>query len=633
MGKRKNIISDAEGLAKYSKIKSPEKKVKKSEYERYRDIYGDFDYEGFNVSADEPPLERGSVEKKPARTVKQKKAKTNQNNKILPLNIAFLGGLGEVGKNMTAFRYGDDMIIVDCGISFPDASMPGVDLVIPDFSYVEKNKEMIRAVFITHGHEDHIGDLPYFLNEINVPVYSTKLTIGLIKGKLEEAKILNKAKLYTIKPGDRVKAGAFEVEAIHVNHSIPDALAFAIRTDAGTVVMTGDFKIDSTPIDGEMMDLARFGSIGSEGVLALLSDSTNAERPGYTQSERTVGASFENLFRRAGQRRIIVATFSSNIHRVQQIINTAVQLGRKVALSGRSLENVVDVSTELGYLDVPDGILIDIGKIKDFPDDKLIIITTGSQGEPMSALTRMAMGDHRKVRITPNDFVIISARPIPGNEKTVGNVINRLMTLGAEVIYESMYDVHVSGHACNEEQKIILGLTKPKYFIPVHGEMKQLVKHAALGENMGIDGDHVIIASNGIQLSFMPDGSLEVGDVPAGEIYIDGYGVGDIGFAVLRERQLLSEDGVIVVTVVLDNVTGYYLMKPEITSRGFVFADQSAELFEGAEEEVIRLLDKYSNSGRHDVQILKGNIKASVLRYMKDKTNRSPVVIVCVEEV
>lgn len=550
-----------------------------------------------------------------------------------PVKIAFLGGLNEVGKNLTVIEYNNEMIIIDCGLAFPDASMPGIDLVIPDFTYIEKNADKIKAIFITHGHEDHIGGLSYLLKTVNAPVYSTKLTLGLIECKLSEAKMNGKIKLNPIKPDDVIRIGEFSVEAIHVNHSIPDALAFAVRCKAGVIIHTGDFKIDSTPIDGGMMNLARLGQLGNEGVLCLLSDSTNAERAGYTESERKVGESFENLFRKAGSRRLIVATFASNIHRVQQIINVAASLGRKVALSGRSLENVVAIGQQLGYLNVPDGIIIGIEAVKQYTDEELVIITTGSQGEPMSALTRMAMSDHRKVTIGPNDCVIISATPIPGNEKTVGKVVNELMKLGANVVYERMYDVHVSGHACQEELKLVLGLVKPKYFIPVHGEQKHLRKHALMGEAMGIHTENIIMASNGTEVSFLSENKYVISDVPAGNVFVDGYGVGDVGSLVLRERKLLSEDGVIVVSAVIDSVTGYNLSAPEIHSRGFVFVKESSDLFNGAEELVINILDRYAQSKRRDINALKNKIKEDMLRFMYEKTKRSPVVIPVIQEI
>ncbi|MBO7318658.1 MAG: RNase J family beta-CASP ribonuclease, partial [Clostridia bacterium] len=443
---------------------------------------------------------KASNKKDTKKNSKQKKESKPASKKQSPIKISFLGGLNEVGKNITLFEYEDDMILVDSGLAFPDEDMPGIDLVIPDFSYVEKNADKIKGICITHGHEDHIGSLAYLLKKVNVPVYSTRLTNGLIEGKLREHGILDKAKLNVVSPGKKVNLGKFEVEFIHVNHSIPDAVGFAIKCDGGTIVHTGDFKIDSTPIDGDIIDIARFAELGKQGVLCMMADSTNAERPGFTESESKVGASFELLFRKAEDRRIIVATFASNIHRVQQIIDVAEKMGRKVALSGRSLENVVAIGSELGYLKVPEGILIKLDLINNYAANEIVLITTGSQGEPMSALTRMAFSDHRKVAIGPNDYVIISATPIPGNEKTVSRVVNELMKLGAEVVYEKMYDVHVSGHACREELKLMLGIVKPQYFIPVHGEQKHLLKHAQLAEQMGIPSENVIIADNGVQI-------------------------------------------------------------------------------------------------------------------------------------
>ena len=581
------------------------------------------------------PVNTGKMKQKNIKNSQGKKVQKTPKKKAFssPVKIAFLGGLNEVGKNLTLIEYNDEIIVIDCGLSFPDATMPGIDLVIPDFTYLQKNADKVKAIFITHGHEDHIGGLSYLLNVISAPVYSTKLTIGLVEYKLKEARVSSKIKLNTIKAGDTVKVGGFSVEAIHVNHSIPDALAYAVKCKEGVIVHTGDFKIDSTPIDGEIMNLARLGQLGNEGVLCLLSDSTNAERGGFTESERKVGESFENLFRKAGSRRLIVATFASNIHRVQQIINVAASLGRKVALSGRSLENVVEISRQLGYLNVPDGIIIGIDAIRQYTDEELVIITTGSQGEPMSALTRMAMSDHRKVSVGPNDYVIISATPIPGNEKTVGKVVNELMKLGANVVYEKMYEVHVSGHACQEEQKLVLGLVKPKFFIPVHGEHKHLRKHAMTGESMNIPSDKIIMASNGMAVSFISEDKYSVSDVPAGDIYVDGYGIGDVGSLVLRERKLLSEDGVIVVAVAVDSSMGYCLSAPVIQSRGFVFVKESAELFDGANDVVLKILDRYASSNRHDINTLKNKIKDEVLRYVYEKTKRSPVVIPIIQEI
>ncbi|MCR4614727.1 MAG: RNase J family beta-CASP ribonuclease [Clostridiales bacterium] len=548
------------------------------------------------------------------------------------VKIAFIGGLNEIGKNMTVYECEDEMIIVDCGLAFPDPDMFGVDLVIPDFSYIERNADKIKGIFITHGHEDHIGGLPYLLKTVNVPVYSTKLTIGLISSKLKEEKLLNKAGLNVVSPGDKVKVGGFEVECIHVNHSIPDALAFAIRCKAGTVFQTGDFKIDTTPIDGGMIDLARISQIGSEGVLCMLSDSTNAEKKGFSDSERKVGESLEILFRKAGNRRILVATFASNIHRIQQIINVAHKLKRKVALSGRSLENVVAISAELGYINIPEGILIGIDSIKKYTPDQLVIITTGSQGEPMSALTRMAMSDHRVVAICPNDYVIISATPIPGNEKTVGRVINELLKLGAEVVYEKMYDIHVSGHACQEELKIMMGILKPKYFIPVHGEQKHMRRHAALAESVGISSKNIFVADNGTAIEVSESGIRELSPVPAGRIFVDGYGVGDIGNAVLRDRKHLSQDGLIVVSVSIDTKMGLLVAGPEIVSKGFVYEKDAEDLFAEARERVEDALQKCMRKSRVDIPAIKSRIKDEVSKLMYERTKRSPIVLPIVLE-
>ena len=549
-----------------------------------------------------------------------------------PIKISFLGGLDEIGKNMTVYEYNGEIIIVDCGMGFPDASMPGVDIVIPDFTYILKNSQNVSAVFITHGHEDHIGGLSYLLKNISVPVYGTGLTLGLIEHKLIEADIPN-PDLREIAPGDVVHTNEFDIEAIHVNHSIPASLAYAISCDEGTIIQTGDFKIDPTPIDGGMTDLARFGALGNEGVLALLSDSTNAERAGFTPSERTVGGSFRNLFLKADKKRIIVATFASNIHRVQQIMDVAAEHNRKVALSGRSLENVVEVSRRLGYLNVPDNLLIDIDRIKEYPDDQIVLITTGSQGEPMSALARMAYSEHRRVTISANDYVIISAKPIPGNEKTIGNVINELIKSGAEVVYESMYDVHVSGHACQDEQKIIIGLAKPKFFIPVHGEIKQLSKHASSAREMGIPNDRIIIPSNGTCVSFLAEDTAVTTDVPAGNVLIDGSGVGDIGNAVLKERQRLSTDGVVVISVVVDLVSGFSASNPVIDTRGFVYMKESETLLNGAEEVVENVLDGFSRQKRHDPAILADRLRDEMIHYIREKTKRTPVVVPIVHEI
>ena len=550
-----------------------------------------------------------------------------------PIKVSFLGGLNEVGKNMTLFEYGEDMFLVDCGLAFPDQDMLGVDLVLPDFTYVERNADRIRGIVITHGHEDHIGGLPYLLKVLNVPVYGTKLTIGLIQGKLREHGLLNSASLNVIKPGDVITLGGFTVEAIHVNHSIPDALGLAIRCEGGTIVHTGDFKIDTTPIDGGMMDLGRLAEIGQEGVLCLMSDSTNAERPGFTESERKVGESFETLFRKAGNNRIIVATFSSNIHRVQQIMNVAASLGRKVALVGRSLENVVSISAELGYLNIPEGIVIDINMINRYSADKLVIITTGSQGEPMSALTRMAFSDHRKVEIHPNDYVIISATPIPGNEKTVSRVVNELMKLGADVVYEKMYEVHVSGHACQEELKMIMGIVKPKYFIPVHGELKHLRKHAGLALSMGIPKENILIADNGRVAEISKKALRCTSTVPAGRVFVDGYGVGDVGSVVLRDRKHLAQDGLVIVAVCIDRESGMIVSGPDVVTRGFVYVKESEELINAAREVAVEAIEAQTDGGYFDWNSIKASLRDEISHLMYERTKRSPMILPVIMEV
>ncbi|HOA34138.1 MAG TPA: ribonuclease J [Clostridiales bacterium] len=550
-----------------------------------------------------------------------------------PVKIAFLGGLNEIGKNMTLIEYDDDIIIIDCGLAFPDSDMLGVDLVIPDFTYVERNADKLKGVLITHGHEDHIGGLAFLLKTVKVPVYATKLSIGLIEGKLKEHKILEDAKLNVIKPGQKFKLGKFEIEAIHVNHSIPDSVSYAIKCDAGTILHTGDFKIDTTPIDGEVIDLSRFAELGKEGVLCMLSDSTNAEREGYSASESKVGDSFGNLFSKAGKRRLIIATFASNIHRIQQIIDVAHKTGRKVALSGRSIEYVVKISTELGYLNIPEGLLIGIEKINNYNDDQLVIITTGSQGEPMSALTRMAMSEHRKVDIGANDYVIISATPIPGNEKTVSKVINELIKLGAEVIYEKMHEVHVSGHAYQEELKLMMALVKPKYFIPIHGEQKHLRKHAALAELIGIPSENIVIADIGSQVEFLGDSMRVSTGIPAGRVFVDGYGVGDVGSIVLRDRKLLSQDGIIVISFVIDSVSREIISPPEITSRGFVYVRESEQLFSAASEQALHIAQRVLDNDSYDLNAVRTRVRDDIAKFMYEKTKRSPMVLPVILEV
>lgn len=523
---------------------------------------------------------------------------TRQNRqKRTPVRIIPLGGLNEIGKNMTVFECCNDMFILDCGLAFPDMDMPGVDIVIPDFTYVEGNKDKIRGIVITHGHEDHIGGLAYLLKKINVPIYGTRMTLGLIEGKLEEHGLLKQAKLIEVEPRTTVRMGCMAVEFIKVNHSIPGAVGMAIHTPAGIIVHTGDFKVDFSPIDDEIIDLARFGELGSRGVLALMADSTNAERTGFTCSERTVGGSFEKLFKRAEGKRIIIATFSSNVHRVQQIIDQAKNYNRKVAVFGRSMVHVIEKATELGYLKVPKGIMIDIDEMNRYPDDQIVLVTTGSQGEPLSALTRMAMNSHKKVTITPNDFIIISAKPIPGNEKYVTRVVNELMKSGAEVIYESMYEVHVSGHACQEELKLIQALTKPKFFIPVHGEYKHLVKHAEIAKSMGMPSDHIIISKIGDVIETDGNSMRIVSQVPAGRVMVDGLGVGDVGSIVLRDRKHLSQDGLIIVVIGIERAANAVVAGPDIISRGFVYVRESEELMDEARNVMTTVLDNCNARG------------------------------------
>lgn len=557
----------------------------------------------------------------------------NVQKSVSPVKIGFLGGLNEIGKNITVYEYENDIILVDCGLAFPDPDMLGVDLVLPDFTYLEQNADRIRGIVITHGHEDHIGGLAYMLKTVNVPVYGTRLTIGLIEGKLEEHRLTGAVKLNVIQPGDVIGLGDFKVEAIHVNHSIPDSLAFAITCGAGTIVQMGDFKIDSTPIDGDMIDLSRFAEIGSSGVLCMLSDSTNAERPGYTESEKKVGESLRTLFERAGKRRIIIATFASNVHRVQQIIDQAHAMGRKVVLSGRSLENVVAIGSELGYLNIPENTLVSIDLINKYPAEQMVIVTTGSQGEPMSALSRMAFSGHKKVAVGPNDCVIISATPIPGNEKTIGKVINELLKLGADVIYEKTNGIHVSGHACQEELKLMMGIIKPKYFIPVHGEQKHIRKHAQLAESMGIPTENIFIADNGVQIALTENSIKKCDPIPAGQNFVDGSGVGDVGNVVLRDRKRLSEDGLIVVAASIDSYSGYIVAGPDILTRGFVYAKESEELLDDAREVARYAIENCLTNNIRDWNSIKSSVRDEVSRLMYERTKKSPMILSIIMEV
>lgn len=553
--------------------------------------------------------------------------------KTKKLKVIPLGGLDEIGKNLTAFEYGNEIIMVDCGMAFPDDDMPGVDMVINDITYLEKNWSKIKGIFLTHGHEDHIGGLPYFLKAINVPVYGTRLTLGLVEHKLKEHNLLSRVKLVRVKPGNTITVSPnFKIEFIRTNHSIADSVALAIKTPVGTVIHMGDFKIDTTPIVGDMIDLARLGELGNEGVLALMSDSTNVERPGYAMSERSVGEKFEQIFKGCNKR-IIVATFASNVHRVQQIIDAAAKNGRKVAVSGRSMENIVEISILLGYMKIPEGVLINIDNIKKYRPNQIVIITTGSQGEPMSALTRMAYSDHRKVEVTKDDLIILSATPIPGNEKSVSNVVNELFKIGAEVIYKSLSEVHVSGHACQEELKLILALTKPKFFIPVHGEHRHLVLHKELAKKVGIPESNSFVLENGSVLELDSSHAKVTGTVQAGKILVDGLGVGDVGNIVLRDRKHLSEDGLIIVVVTISHDEKKMVSRPDVISRGFVYVREAENLIEGVKHVTEDSVDICLAKRSIDWSTLKSNLKSSVARYIYDQTKRNPMILPIIEEV
>lgn len=585
--------------------------------------------------------EVGNQKKKVAKKTTQAKRKTTRKNqkeepefkfKSSPLKIIPLGGLLEVGKNITVFEYENEIIIVDCGLAFPDEDMLGVDLVIPDFTYLEKNKDKIKGLVITHGHEDHIGAIPYFLKQINVPIYATKLTAGLIRNKLEEHKLVRSTKLKIVNQGDTVKLGKMKVEFIRSCHSIPDSVALAIHTPVGTVVHTGDFKIDYTPIDGQRMDFGRLAELGNKGVLALMSDSTNSERKGSSMSERTVGDVLDRLFLNC-TKRIVVATFASNVHRVQQIVNSAVKYGRKIAVCGRSMINVIKTATELGFIDVPENTFIDISMMKNYTDEQLVIITTGSQGEAMSALTRMAAGDHKQVEITPNDKVIISATPIPGNEKFVSRVINDLLQIGAEVIYSSLEDIHVSGHAYQEEQKLMLSLVRPKYFLPVHGEYKHLMAHAKTAVQVGVQPENIFIMNNGRVMELTEDSAKMVGTVQSGRILVDGLGIGDVGNIVLRDRQHLSQDGLIIIVLAMDSATGEIVAGPDIISRGFVYVRESENLMDEVKRTVQKELYKCEEKGIKDWSTIKSNLKDGLRDYIFAKTKRNPMILPIITEV
>ena len=585
----------------------------------------------------EKRIEKSSVvEKKTRRNNTKNVKKTNTEEqfgfKRPKLRIIPLGGLHEIGKNITVFEYGDDMIAVDCGLSFPEDDMLGVDLVIPDITYILNNKEKFKGLVITHGHEDHIGGIPYFLKQFNTPIYGTKLTVGLIKNKLEEHNLVNSTKLHVVEQGQTIRLGCFKIEFIRSSHSIPDSVMFAINTPVGTIMHTGDFKIDFTPIDGKIMDLGRIAELGNKGVLALMSDSTNSERKGYTMSESSVGEVFDKLFMHCSKR-IVVATFASNVHRVQQIVNSAVKYGRKIAVCGRSMINMINTSKELGYINCPDNLFIDIDMINNYTDNQLVIITTGSQGEAMSALTRMATGTHKKVKITQNDLVIISATPIPGNEKYVSKVIDDLMQIGAEVVYSALEDVHVSGHACQEEQKLIISLVKPKYFIPVHGDYRHLVAHSETAKSVGIPKENIFMLHNGLVLEMNRENAEYADTVPSGRILVDGLGIGDVGNVVLRDRQHLSQDGLIVVVLTLEGSTGEVVAGPDVITRGFIYVKENENIMEEIKNEVRQEVRECEYRGITDWTTIKNIVRDNLRDYIYDKTKRNPMIIPIVMEV
>lgn len=552
-------------------------------------------------------------------------------SKLDTLKIIPLGGLGEVGKNITVIEYKDDIILVDCGLTFPEEEMLGIDVVIPDITYLLKNRDKIRGIVLTHGHEDHIGAIPYVLKKMKLPIYGTKLTLGLLESKFKEHRLTN-VSMNTVKHGGKIKLGVFEVEFIKTGHSIPDSAALAISTPIGMLIHTGDFKIDYTPIDGDIIDLNRFAELGKEGVLALMADSTNAERPGYTMSEKTVGDTFKGIFANH-KHRIIVATFASNVHRVQQIINASEENGRKVVLSGRSMLNTTGVSHELGYLKIKEGTLIDINDMNKYSSGEITIISTGSQGEPMSALVRIAEGEHRKIQLEAEDLVILSATPIPGNEKTVSKVINNLVEKGIEVIYEALADVHVSGHACQEELKLIQTLVKPKYFIPMHGEFRHLKKHAEISQALGTPKENIFIIDNGTTLEFTKETAKVGNRVPAGNILVDGLGVGDVGNIVLRDRKHLSEDGLIVVVVTMSKKDGKIVAGPDIISRGFVYVRESEDLLEEARKTVRGVLADCEKRNITDWATLKSNIRDTLRNHLYSKIKRNPMILPIIMEV
>ena len=628
--KRTNTQNQSEGVKELRRENNEVKReTRKGVRKNSKDVRNNKLNESRNDKILEDKIEREIIEKKN----ENKRRNTNKfefkkdNLKIIPL-----GGLDEIGKNITVFEYGNEIVLVDCGLEFPEDDMLGVDLVIPDVTYLEKNKEKIKGLVVTHGHEDHIGAIPYILKQINIPIYATKLTIGLIKNKLEEHKLLSSTKLVTVEQGQTINFGSMRVEFIRSSHSIPDSVMLAIHTPVGVILHTGDFKVDFTPIDDKIMDLGRIAELGNKGVLALMSDSTNSERKGFTMSERTIGEVFDRLFQN-NKKRIVVATFASNVHRVQQIVNSAKQYGRKIAVCGRSMINMIETAREIGYIDAPENMFIDIDMIKNYTDDQLVIITTGSQGETMSALTRMAAGEHKKVVITPNDMVIISATPIPGNEKLVSNVINDLMQIGAEVIYSALENVHVSGHACQEEQKLIISLAKPKYFIPVHGEYRQLRAHAETAKLMGIPTENIFILENGKTLELNKKEAKITTQVPCGKILVDGLGVGDVGNIVLRDRQHLSQDGLIVIVMTMDGSTGEIVSGPDVVSRGFVYVRESETLMDDVKKVIREEVKMFEEEGVRDWSTIKSTLKDDLRDYIFQRTKRNPMILPIIMEV
>ncbi|MCF8011958.1 MAG: ribonuclease J [Clostridiales bacterium] len=548
------------------------------------------------------------------------------------LSLIPLGGLGEIGKNMMAVKYGENILLIDCGLMFPEEDLLGIDVVIPDITYLLENKELLKGIVLTHGHEDHIGALPYVLKQVDTPVYGTTLTLGILRGKLKEQNLNGQARLNTVKPRDMVQVGPFKVEFIRVSHSIPDAVGLAIHTPIGTIVHTGDFKLDQTPVDGEVTDYYRFAQLGEKGVLALLSDSTNVERPGYTMSEKTVGHTFDETFRQS-EERILVATFASNVHRLQQAITTAHRYDRKVAVVGKSMVNVVNIANELGYLQIPEGVLIELDEAKKLPRHKVVILTTGSQGEPMSALTRMATGDHRQVEIVPGDTIFISATPIPGNEKLVTRVIDQLFKHGSQVIYESLSGIHVSGHPSQEELKLMLNLVRPKFFMPVHGEHRMLIKHAELAQEMGVPSNRIFVAENGHVIEFTRKSGRMAGKVASGRVLVDGLGVGDVGNIVLRDRKHLSQDGILIVVITINRKTGMIMAGPDIISRGFVYVRESEALIEEAKKRVSTALDKYPSKKMSEWSALKSQIRDALGKFLYEKTRRRPMILPIIMEI